>query len=78
MNAIRSILVKLTDHLKKRFQEHLSDYKYRNGKSKFAQHLLDNEHSIGPMEDVMKILHINNKKGKMMNTLENFFIYVKK
>ena len=25
------------------------------------------------MEDVMKILHIN-KKGKMMNTLENFYI----
>jgi hypothetical protein len=43
----------------KRFQEHLRDYKDRNGKSKFAQHLLDNEHSIGPMEDVMKILYIN-------------------
>ena len=57
----------------KRFQEHLRDYKYRNGKSKFAQYLLDNEHSTGPMEDVMKILHI--KKGKKMNTLEKFYIY---
>jgi len=26
------------------------------------------------MEDVMGILHIN-KKGRMMNTLENFYIY---
>ena len=61
----------------KRFQEHLTDYKYRNGKSKFAQHLLDNEHSIGPTEDIMKMLHIN-EKGKMMNTLENLYIYIKK
>ena len=58
----------------KRFQEHLRDYKYRNGKSKFAQYLLGNEHSTGPMEDVMKILHI--KKGKKMNTLEKFYIYI--
>ena len=58
----------------KRFQEHLRDYKSRHGNSKFAQHLLDNKHSTGPMQDVMKILHIN-KKGKMMNTLENFYVY---
>ena len=45
-----------------------------NGKSKFAQHFLDNRHSIGPMEDIMKILHIK-KKGKMMDTLQNFYIY---
>ena len=45
-----------------------------NGKSKFAQHLLDNRHSLGPMEDIMEILHIK-KKGKMVDTLENFYIY---
>ena len=45
-----------------------------NGKSKFAQHFLDNRHSIGPMEDIMEILHIK-KKGKMMDTLQNFYIY---
>ena len=33
--------------------------------------------SIGAMEDVMKILHIN-KKGKIMNTLENLYIYIYK
>ena len=59
---------------RKRFQEHLRDFKYGNGKSRFAQHLLDNKHVIGPMEDIMKILHIE-KKGKMMNTLEDFYIY---
>ena len=56
-----------------RFQENLRNFKYGNGKSRFAQHLLDNKHTIGPMEDIMEILHIE-KKGKIMNTLENFYI----
>ena len=29
---------------------------------------------MGPIEDVMKVLHTVNKRG-MMNTLENFHIY---
>jgi len=33
---------------KLRFQEHVRDFKYGNGKSKFAQHLLENGHAIGP------------------------------
>lgn len=57
-----------------RFQEHFRDFKYGNGKSKFAQHLLDNRRTIGPMEEIMKILQIT-KKGKMMNTLERFYMY---
>jgi hypothetical protein len=56
------------------FQEHFLDYKYGSGKSKFAQHLLDNKHSVGPMDNIMSILHIT-KKGKMMDTLERFYIY---
>lgn len=56
-----------------RFQEHISDYKYGNNKSKFT-HLLYNKHCIDPMENIMDILHITNK-GKMMNTLERFHIY---
>ena len=48
-----------------KFQEHFLDYKYGN-KSKFAKYLLDNKDSIGPMEIIMDILHVNNK-GKMMN-----------
>jgi hypothetical protein len=57
-----------------RFQEHFRDYKYMNNKSKFSQHLLDNEHSIGHMENKMDILHITNK-GRMLDTLEKFYIY---
>ena len=49
----------------KRFQENLRNFKYGNGKSRFAQHLLDNKHAIGPMEDIMEILHIEKKKEKL-------------
>jgi len=59
---------------KVRFQDNLRDFKYGNNKSKFAQHLLENRHAIGPMENIMDIIHITNK-GKMMDTLERFYIY---
>ena len=50
------------------------DYKYNTNKSKFAQHLLDNKHSIGPIEDIMKVLYKTNK-GKLMDTMERYYIY---
>jgi len=31
--------------------------------SKLAKHFLDNRHSIGSMENIMKILHINRKEN---------------
>jgi len=58
-----------------RFQEHFRDYKYAN-KSKFAQHLLDNKHSIGPTENIMNVIHTTSK-GKMLDTMEKFYIYKK-
>jgi hypothetical protein len=42
-----------------RFQEHLQNFMYGNGKSKFAQHLIDNKHPTAPMQDIMEILHIS-------------------
>jgi hypothetical protein len=59
---------------KVRFQEHLRDFKYGTNRSKFAQHLIENRHAISPMQDIMDIIHITNK-GKMMDTLERFYIY---
>jgi hypothetical protein len=57
-----------------RFQEHLRDFKYANGKSTFAQHLLENRHSIGPMEEIMDTIHFTSK-GRLMNTRENSYIF---
>jgi hypothetical protein len=59
---------------KTRFQEHLRDFRYNNQKSKFAQHLLDKQHSMDKMENIMDIIHITNK-GKMMDTIEKYYIY---
>ena len=42
--------------------------------SKFAQHLNDNNHSFGPTEKVMNVLHPI-RKGTMMDTLEKYHIY---
>jgi len=39
----------------------------------FAQHFQDNGHSFGPIEQIMDTLHYV-KKGKFMNSLENFYI----
>jgi transposase-like protein len=57
-----------------RFSEHLRDYKYQTPKSKFALHLLENNHSMAPMDQIMKILY-NTNKGNLMNTIEQFHIY---
>jgi hypothetical protein len=57
-----------------RFRQHCRDYKYANNNSKFAQHVLEEGHSIGPLADVMDVLHVA-KKGRMLNTLERFYIY---
>jgi len=59
---------------KVRLRDNLRDFEYGNNKLKFAQHLLENRDVIGPMENIMDIIHITNK-GKMMNTLERFYIY---
>ena len=57
-----------------RYCEHFRDFKHANGNSKYAQHLIENRHSIGPINEIMNILHTI-KKGKMMDTLEKFHIY---
>jgi len=54
--------------------EHLRDFKCGNYKTKFAQHLLENRHAIGPMENIMDTNHTTNK-GKVMDTLETFYIF---
>jgi hypothetical protein len=51
---------------KVRFKEQLRDFKYGNNRLKFAQHPLENKHEIGPMENIMHIIHLTNK-GKVLH-----------
>jgi len=46
-----------------RCAEHFQDFRYAHHKSKFAQHLLENNHSIGPIDSIMEVLHTT-RKGK--------------
>ena len=39
-----------------------------------AKPLIENKHSIGPMDNIMEILHTTSK-GRMMDTLERFYIF---
>jgi hypothetical protein len=57
-----------------RFSEHFRDYKHNIHKSKFAQHLLNSGHSIGPIDDIMGIIYTTNK-GRLMDTIERFYIH---
>ena len=57
-----------------RFREHYRDYKFANNKSKFAQHIIQEGHAFGPMSDIMAVVH-NESKGRMLDTLERFYIY---
>jgi hypothetical protein len=56
------------------FQEHFRDFKYGNGESRFAAHLLENKHSIDAVDNIMETLHTTGK-GRMMDTLERFYIF---
>jgi hypothetical protein len=42
--------------------------------SRYAHHILDTGHAYGTIEDTLNILHLE-KKGPLMNTLEQFHIY---
>jgi hypothetical protein len=59
---------------RKRYQEHLRDYKYRTGNSKFAQHLANHNHAFGPINKTLKVLKIVGK-GAYMDTLEKYHIH---
>ena len=57
-----------------RFREHYRDYKYANNKSKFAQHVIEEGHAVGPINDIMDVIHIANT-GRMLDKLEKFYVY---
>jgi hypothetical protein len=46
----------------------------QNPNSKYAQHILDTQHTYSNIHETMDILHFE-KKGPLINTLEQFHIY---
>ena len=48
-------------------------YKRKNG-SNFAKHVIQNQHQFGNIEEILEVMHIQNKERKL-NILENLEIY---
>lgn len=57
-----------------RYKEHHPDPRTVKQKSNVAQHLIDSNHSISEIENNLEVLHVS-RKGRMLNTLEEFEIY---
>jgi hypothetical protein len=57
-----------------RYKEHIHDIRTNNPNSKYAQHILDTQHTYSNIHETMDILQFE-KKGPLMNTLEQFHIY---
>jgi hypothetical protein len=47
---------------------------YQKYTSKYAQHILDTGHAYGKIEETMDVIHVTGK-GRLLNTLERFYIY---
>lgn len=63
-----------TRSFKTRFKEHLPTKKSKT-RSAYAAHLIDNNHNYTDFQKNVNILNINNKKGRMLDCLEEFHIY---
>jgi hypothetical protein len=57
-----------------RFKEHIHAIRTNKTTSKYAQHILETGHTYGKIEDILNILHHENK-SPLMNTWEQFRIY---
>jgi hypothetical protein len=53
----------------KRCKEHFISFKNSNYNSKFSQHLLETGHAFGKIDDIMKILHYD-ERGRHLDTME--------
>ena len=57
-----------------RFNEHKRSFIHNNQTSKYALHLLEHSHTLGNVQDVMRVLQFQ-KKGIHLDTIERFHIH---
>jgi hypothetical protein len=61
-------------NFKTRYKEHIRDIKCNRAKTGYSQHILDTGHEYNNIETSMNIVKVQSK-GKLLNTLEKFYIY---
>jgi hypothetical protein len=59
-----------------RYSEHIREIQTNGKNSNYAQHIHDTTHDYVTMEKTVKILHVE-RKGQMLDTLENYYKYIK-
>jgi hypothetical protein len=59
---------------KDQYREYIQAVRTNKHTSKYAQHILDTGHAYGTIEETMDIIQTT-KKGHILNTLEQFYIY---
>jgi hypothetical protein len=57
-----------------RFNEHKRSFIHNSQSFKYAQHLLEHSHTLGNMQDFMRVVHFQ-KKGTHPNTIQRFHIH---
>jgi hypothetical protein len=60
---------------KTRYKEHIQLISNNNSNSGYSKHILNTVHTNGSITDTMKALKTQ-RKGKHLNTLERYFIYI--
>jgi hypothetical protein len=64
-------------NFKHRHREHIGDIRQNKEKSGYYQHILNINHRYGILDDTMETLY-RGKKGHLLNTVEQFYIYINK
>jgi hypothetical protein len=64
-------------NFKQKYKEHINDIRQHKEKSGYSQHILNTNHRYGTIDNKMKTLY-RGKKGRLLNTVEQFYIYINK
>jgi hypothetical protein len=62
-------------NFRQEYREHINDIRQNKEKSRYSQLILNTGRKYGTTEDTLKILY-KNKKGRLLNTVEQFYIYI--
>ena len=64
---------KIGRQLKNKHNAHLLSCKNNDNKSAFAQNLITKRHAMGPVEEIMDLVHTR-YKSKNIDTIEKYYI----
>ena len=67
-------MVQTGRYFRTRFNEHKCSFTHNYQSSKYPMHLLEHSHTLGNMQDVMRVLQFQ-KKGIHLDSIQRFHIH---